>query len=246
MPWIFCRRKVFLVRAIYQGSDTFPYSSTPHFNDVGPTDFGFAWIQRMYELGITTGCGPQLFCPGETVTRAQMAVFLIRTRYGATAAFDYPPNPFFLDVPLGAFGYEFIQRMKEDNITSGCTATTYCPNEQVTRGDMAIFIMRAGFNQLLPPTEAILSSISPAAISRGSSRTYTIAGVNTSFVNGTTTLAPIPGITAGTVVVTGPTTLTVQLTAATNASPQPVSVVAITGNAPNNQEAVLPNSLVIR
>jgi len=57
-----------------------------------------------------------------------------------------------------------------------------------------------------------------------------------------TTLSPIPGVTAGTVTVTSPTTLTVQLTAASSAVTQPYSVLAITGA----EEAVLPNGLVIQ
>jgi hypothetical protein len=48
------------------------------------------------------------------------------------------------------------------------------------------------------------------------------------------------------VTVSSATSLTVQLTAASDAIPQPVSVLAITGNPPANQEAVLPNSLVIQ
>jgi len=90
--------------------------------------------------------------------------------------------------------------------------------------------------------------ISPSARRRSSAgrRTYTVTGLNTSFVDGVTTIAPIPGITVGAVTVSSATSLTVQLTAASDAIPQPVSVLAITGNPPANQEAVLPNSLVIQ
>jgi hypothetical protein len=51
----------------------------------------------------------------------------------------------------------------------------------------------------------------------------------------------LPGITVGTVTGTNATTLTVQLTAASGAVEQPVSLLAITGS----EEAVLPNGLVI-
>jgi hypothetical protein len=39
--------------------------------------------------------------------------------------------------------YSFIQKMRELAITSGCTATTYCPDNPTTRGQMAVFIIRA-------------------------------------------------------------------------------------------------------
>ena len=57
-----------------------------------------------------------------------MAIFLMRVRLGATAPFNYPLTPFFTDVPVSGFGFQWIQRVKEDQITSGCGPTTYCPN----------------------------------------------------------------------------------------------------------------------
>ena len=52
----------------------------------------------------------------------------------------------------------------------------------------------------------------------------------------------MPGVTVGALNVVSPTQLTVQLTAATGAVPQPDSVVAITGT----EQAVLPNGLTIQ
>jgi len=144
-------------------------------------------------------------------------------------------------------GGSWLQRMKEDNITSGCTATTYCPNSPVTRGDMATFVMRGAFNELLPATEPILLSISPATITHGGSpATYTITGFNTHFQNGVTALGALARITAGAVTVVNETTLTVQLSAASDAALEPLSPLAITGAPPGNEEAVLPNGLTVQ
>ena len=107
---------------------------------------------------------------------------------------------------------------------------------------MAIFIMRAAFNQLLPAGTPVLTQISRATLTAGASGTFTLTGVNTNFVQGTTTLSPIPGVTIGTITVTSPTTLTVRLTAASDATAQPDSILAITGT----EEAVLPNGLTIQ
>jgi hypothetical protein len=38
----------------------------------------FKFIQKMRELGITSGCGPNQFCPLADVTREQMAAFIVR------------------------------------------------------------------------------------------------------------------------------------------------------------------------
>jgi hypothetical protein len=254
VPFDFCpfedivrsQMAIFLVRAILH-TDDFPYSTTPYFSDVPAGSFGFQWIQKMYELGITQGCGPGLFCPNDQATRAQMAVFLIRLRYGSTYIFDYPPTPYFTDVTPSTFGWSWIQRMAEDNITSGCGYQLYCPNNPVTRGDMATFVMRAAFNELLPAGEPVLASISPATIVAGATPvTYTITGLNTTFVNGVTMLGAMAGITAGSVTVLSPTVLTVQLSAASDAALEPLSPVVITGTPPGNEEAVLPNGLVVQ
>jgi hypothetical protein len=231
---------IFIVRSIF-GGDHFTAPTTPYFNDVGPTDFGFAWIQEMAALGITNGCGNNDFCPQDDVTRAEMAIFIIRARYGATANPDYSLTPFFTDVPANTFGFSSIQRMKMDNITSGCTATTYCPAEAVTRGDMAIFVMRGGYNQLLPAGEPVISQISPASIPPGQLTTVAVTGVNTNFGAGTT-VNPIPGVAVGAVTVTSPTSFTVDLTPAANSPIMPFSVWVTTGT----EEAVLPNGLTLQ
>jgi hypothetical protein len=104
--------------------------------------------------------------------------------------------------------------------------------------------MRGAFNQLLPAGEFVLASISPATIVHGAApATYTIMGLNTNFVAGMTTLGAMAGITAGPVTVINGTTLTVQLSAASDAALEPVSPLAITGTP---QEAVLPNGLAVQ
>jgi hypothetical protein len=49
----------------------------------------------------------------------------------------------FTDVPNGGF-HNDISRIAGAGITAGCTPTTYCPNETVTRGQMAAFLNRTG------------------------------------------------------------------------------------------------------
>ena len=231
---------IFIVRSIF-GGDNFTFSPTPHFNDVPANAFGFAWIQKMFELNITGGCGGGNYCPGNSVTRDQMAVFVIRARFGATTVFDFPSTPTFGDVPSTYWAFQWIQRMAVDSITGGCGNGDYCPANAVSRGDMALFLMRGAFNQLLPAGTPLLSQITPATLTHGLTATFTITGQFTSFLNGTTSIKPVPGLSIGTAAVTAPGTLSVQLTAASNAALQPVSLVAVTGT----QEAILPNGLTI-
>jgi hypothetical protein len=71
---------VFLLKAKY-GSGYAPpgVGGSTGFSDVLPTHWAAAWIKQLAAEGITGGCGTGTYCPDSSVTRAQMAVFLVRT-----------------------------------------------------------------------------------------------------------------------------------------------------------------------
>jgi len=68
---------VFLLRAKY-GSSYSPPPATGLFSDVAINHWSARWAEQMAAEGITSGCGGGKFCPNSLVTRAQMAVFLVR------------------------------------------------------------------------------------------------------------------------------------------------------------------------
>jgi hypothetical protein len=49
------------------------------FADVPPGSFAAAWIEELAHRGITSGCGGGHFCPNDSTTRGEMAVFLVET-----------------------------------------------------------------------------------------------------------------------------------------------------------------------
>jgi hypothetical protein len=99
------------------------------------------YIYAISAAGITHGCNGSsaYYCLSDPVTRGAMAVFIIRALYGDS--FEYTQNPYFTDVPptYGAFSY--IQKFRDANITQ--VVGTYDVNGIVTRGQMAVFIIRA-------------------------------------------------------------------------------------------------------
>ncbi|MBI5964613.1 MAG: carboxypeptidase regulatory-like domain-containing protein [Chloroflexi bacterium] len=135
---------------------TLNVSASPVFSDVPLVHWANSWIERLYVAGITGGCGtgPLIYCPGTNVTRAQMAVFILRAEHGAS----YVPPPatgtVFTDVPVGSFGAAFIEQLKAEGITSGCTPTTFCPNTPITRGQMAVFLLRGKYGSAYAPPPA--------------------------------------------------------------------------------------------
>lgn len=97
-------------------------------------------ISKLEFSGITRGCNPplnDLFCPDKTVTRGQMAAFLVRALGLDGSAEDY-----FSDDDDSVFQAD-INALAASGITSGCSATEFCPNRGVTRGQMAAFLDRA-------------------------------------------------------------------------------------------------------
>lgn len=135
----------FIIRSLY--GETFPFPQTPYFSDVTPAHTQFKYIQKMREQGFTVGCTTTTYCPGESVTRGQMAVFLVRARLGIASGtnFPFPNSGYFGDVSTINSFYPFIQKLKQMGFTAGCTATTYCPDNPTTRGQMAVFLIRAFF-----------------------------------------------------------------------------------------------------
>ena len=132
---------VFLVRGMHGIAFT-PPTATGIFTDVAVDSFGAGFIEQLFADGITAGCGANIYCPNEAVTRAQMAVFLVRAKHGI--AFTPPTaTGIFTDVPVGSFGASYIEQLVTDGITSGCSATTYCPSSPVTRAQMAVFMVKA-------------------------------------------------------------------------------------------------------
>ncbi|MBI5962994.1 MAG: S-layer homology domain-containing protein, partial [Chloroflexi bacterium] len=132
---------VFLVRAMH-GVAFVPPTATGVFSDVPVGSFGADFIEQLAADSITSGCGGGNFCPGASVTRAQMAIFLVRAMHGIAFV---PPTAtgVFSDVPVGSFGADFIEQLAADSITSGCGAGIYCPSTTVKRDSMAVFLVRA-------------------------------------------------------------------------------------------------------
>lgn len=121
--------------------DQFLYGLSMPLTDVPASHWAYAHISRLYHSAITTGCGGNLFCPSQNVTRGQMAAFIVRAKEGEpSGACTVAP---FTDVPAGDPFCKYIQRMAALGVTTGCGGGKYCPANNVTRQEMAAFIIRA-------------------------------------------------------------------------------------------------------
>lgn len=110
-------------------------------DDVNTFEVSIEWLA--WE-GITKGCNPpwnDLFCPDDSVTRGQMAAFLVR----ALGYSDDGGGDLFVDDDDSVFEGD-IDRLGTAGVTKGCNPPTndrFCPDDLVTRGQMAAFLVRA-------------------------------------------------------------------------------------------------------
>jgi hypothetical protein len=98
-------------------------------------------ITWMQFSGITKGCGNNLYCVDGSVTRGQMAAFMVR----ALGLTDNGGGDLFSDDD-GSIFEDDIDRLATAGITKGCNPpdnTRFCPDGKVTRGQMAAFLVRA-------------------------------------------------------------------------------------------------------
>jgi hypothetical protein len=131
----------FIMRA--RGEFNPPVPASQRYTDVPPTHQFYNFIDRLAELGITQGCGPMIYCPSDPLARYQAAVFIIR----GIGEFS-PPTPAaqrYVDVPPSHPFYNFIDRLAALGITQGCSSAPpmFCPDGTMTRGMVAVFLVRA-------------------------------------------------------------------------------------------------------
>ena len=134
---------VFLLKSKHGAAYAPPSCFPGIFQDVAcPSPFA-DWIQQLYQEGITGGCGPGLYCPEAPVTRAQMAVFLLKASQGTAYVPPACSGTLFGDVLCAGDPFDpWIEDLAARGITGGCGGGNYCPGQPNNRGQMAVFLVK--------------------------------------------------------------------------------------------------------
>jgi hypothetical protein len=121
------------------------------FLDVPGNQQFYFYVTRLVSNGITAGCGLGNYCPDSSVTRQQMAVFLLKSKNGLC----YVPPPcsgVFSDVPCPSTFANWVEALSAAGITGGCGGGNYCPTNPVTRQQMAVFLLKTKHgSSFVPP-----------------------------------------------------------------------------------------------
>jgi len=126
------------------------------FADVPATDPFYRYIETLFHNGVTGGgtCGG--YCPQASVSRKQMAAFLLKAKEGAS----YVPPPatgIFTDVLLADPFAPWIEELYRRGIAAGCRAIPrqYCPSAAVKRQQMPVFLLKTLLGSSYAPPAAV-------------------------------------------------------------------------------------------
>jgi hypothetical protein len=113
------------------------------FLDVPQVHIFHDFVVTLVSNGITVGVGGGNYGVTQDTLRQQMAVFLLRAKYGL--CFVPPPCtvPVFDDVPCASIFAPWINELVAQGITGGCGGgSSYCPTNPVLRQQMAVLLLR--------------------------------------------------------------------------------------------------------
>ena len=114
-----------------------PVSSLP-FGDVKSADWFYNDVKYVYEKGMMAGTAADVFAPNATTTRAMIVTILYRLE-GSPAVTG---TSAFVDVPTGQWYTDAVNWAAANQIVKGTSATTFAPNDSITREQMAAILYR--------------------------------------------------------------------------------------------------------
>jgi hypothetical protein len=128
------------------------------FVDVPAGYFALPSIEALLTAGVTTGCAvnPLRYCPDLVVTRAEMAVFLLKAIEGSTFVPPVCTQAVFTDVPCASPFAPWIYELVRRGITAGCDVGLYCATAPVTREQMAVFLLKTSLGPSFVPAPCIV------------------------------------------------------------------------------------------
>ncbi len=124
------------------------------FLDVPQSDPFHQYVETIFRNGVTAGCSGGNYCRNAPVSRAQMAVFLLKAEHGSN---HVPPacQGIFNDVTCPSQFADWIEELSTEGVTSGCGNGNYCPNDTVTRQQMAVFLLKAHDGSSYDPPDCL-------------------------------------------------------------------------------------------
>ena len=159
---------VFIERAVNGTSFAPTVPTVGSFVDVDySTPIWYArWVEGLYQDGMTAGCGGTIpgvdlqYCPESNHLRAEAAVFFERVINGSSFIPTLPTVGSFIDVDYSTpiWYAKWVEGIYQDEVVAGCGGTVpgvdlaYCPGDNITRAEVAVFMVRSLCLPMVPDT----------------------------------------------------------------------------------------------
>ena len=114
-----------------------PAASALPFNDVAYTSWYYDAVKFVYDKGIMDGVSYYRFAPDATITRGMVVTMLWRM-----AGEPYEAAAGFTDVAAGRYYTTAVAWAAKNGIVEGMTATTFAPDQAITREQLASILYR--------------------------------------------------------------------------------------------------------
>ena len=114
-----------------------PAASALPFNDVAYTSWYYDAVKFVYDKGIMDGVSYYKFAPDATITRGMVVTMLWRM-----AGEPYEAAAGFTDVAAGRYYSTAVAWAARNGIVEGMTATTFAPDQAITREQLASILYR--------------------------------------------------------------------------------------------------------
>ena len=132
-----CRRRSF------RRSQDLDAARRREFPDLLTDEPFYAFIENLFHNGITGGCAGGDYCPTDPVTRAQMAVFLLKSKFGAAHVPPPCTGTVFTDGPARADRSILGSRSSRPRDHRRLRRWELLSGNTVTRQQMAVFLLKA-------------------------------------------------------------------------------------------------------
>lgn len=109
------------------------------YADVGRDHWAYPSIEAGAQIGLWSGCAtsPRRFCPDDGANRAMATAILVAAAGVEPVA---PTGRVFSDVPRDHWAAASIEAMAGEGLVAGCGAGRFCPNDAITRAQLAALV----------------------------------------------------------------------------------------------------------
>uniref|UniRef100_UPI0013E8E2AC S-layer homology domain-containing protein n=1 Tax=Longirhabdus pacifica TaxID=2305227 RepID=UPI0013E8E2AC len=111
---------------------------TNPYVDIDESDWSYYAIMELYSVGILNGKTENTFAPQHKVTRAEFSVMVARA-----LELEVGEASTFTDLDNEAWYADGIAAAFQAGIVNGKSADTFAPNDDITREEMAVMVMKA-------------------------------------------------------------------------------------------------------